>query len=141
MIDDQFRDKTIYYKKILPRDYYFRTMQEVALVKPNFTCCAVVGSILGVANYEWVYNDEVVRNVDGQTQETDSQQWVKYAENTEWLCREIDIFTERYIEARRAALLQKRREQDMRVSRDFQQFQNVGVTDLNRRSAISMDYN
>ena len=141
MIDDQFRDKTIYYKKILPRDYYFRTMQEVALVKPNFTCCAVVGSILGVANYEWVYNDEVVRNVDGQTQETDSQQWVKYAENTEWLCREIDIFTERYIEARRAALLQKRREQDVRVSRDFQQFQNVEVTDLNRRSAISMDYN
>jgi hypothetical protein len=143
MIDDQFRDKTIFYKDILPRDYYFHTMQTVAQVKPNSTCCAVVGSILGVACYEWVYNDDVVRDIDGHTKETDSQKWVKYAENTEWLCREIDIFTEHYIEARRGALLQKRRKEDMRTAQNYS-YQPIDLKKTamatNRIPISSMDY-
>ena len=106
-LDDKMRGKIINFNEVLNADYYFSTIETLAAINPNVVCNAVIGSVLGLACWNNVYNDEVVRDDHGNILETDSQQWVKYAGYAEWLNSEIDQFVEYYLNGRRNSIIKR----------------------------------
>jgi hypothetical protein len=107
-LDDHMRDKAHKFHDALSTDYYFITIETLAAIHPNNVCNAVIGSILGLACWNNVYNDEVMRDELGNIIESDSQQWIKYAGHAEWLNNEINKFSEKYLDCRRRSILKKR---------------------------------
>lgn len=108
MIDDQMRDKAVSFHEHLPPTYFFDTINDLSKVYTDITCLAVAGSVLGLVSWQNVYNDEIQRDPhSGESIESASQQWIKYAENAEWLNSELDNFANIYLEQRRQAVLDK----------------------------------
>ena len=114
-LDDTMRGKKLNFQEVLPTDYYFKTIEILASINPNIVCDAVMGSVLGLACWNNVYNDEVLRDEHGQALESNSQQWVKYANYAEWLNNEIDQFVEKYLGGRRRSILKKREIENRRL--------------------------
>jgi hypothetical protein len=98
ILDDNLCNITIKYNEILPSNYYFNIMQDLASIIPNNICNAVIGSILGIACWDNVYNIE---------SKTDLQEWYKYVNNLEWLNFEIDTFVNNYLDGRKNSLTKK----------------------------------
>jgi hypothetical protein len=106
IIDDYMRENKADFNKYLPADYYFKTIETVSAIFPSPTCMAVSGSIIGLACWDNVYDDKVLKGVDGVHVNTDSQIWIKYADNAEWLNSELDSFIDEYIKKRRQVFLE-----------------------------------
>lgn len=99
-IDDKLRDKKINYEDYLPDDYYFNTMEIISKCNPDNVFNAVAGSIIGLACHKNVYNDTSIKDEYGNKSESNSQQWIKYATNKEWLNTELNKFIRKYFDIR-----------------------------------------
>jgi hypothetical protein len=104
ILDDLMREKKINFNEYLPKDYYFKTMEELCLINSNNICDAVIGSVLGLASWNNVYNDNVERNELGNIVENNSQKWIQCVNNAKLLNNEIDQFIDTYLMGRRNAL-------------------------------------
>lgn len=103
--DEKLRHQKIDYTKELPENYYFQCMQDLAEVISNNATNATAGSILGLACFNNVYNDLALKDDNGNSIESNSQQWIKYATFKDWLNIEIEKFASAYLDVRRKIII------------------------------------